>query len=69
MFGFFEAFFILMLQLDKIFNEIFYFFMFFVIDEFEMVDFSLFDFKVICDSGVLVFVGLKFFLETLVFDR
>ncbi len=68
MFRFFEAFFVLVLQLDKIFNEIFDFLVFFVVDKFEMVNFSLFYFQIIGDSGVLIFVGLEFFFETLVFD-
>jgi hypothetical protein len=67
-FRFFEAFFVLVLQLDKIFNEIFDFLVFFVVDKFEMVNFSLFYFQIIGDSGVLIFVGLEFFFETLVFD-
>ena len=56
MFCFFEAFFVLVLQLDKVFDKVFDFLMFFVVDKFKMIDFSLFDFEIISDSGVFVFI-------------
>lgn len=67
MFGFLEAFLVLMFQLDKIFNKIFDFLMLLTINMFQMIDFALFLLQVISDPGVLIFIGLELVLQWLIF--
>lgn len=68
MFGFFEVLLVLVLEFDKVLDQIFYLLVFFAVNLSQMVDFTFFFLQIIGDACVLVLVWLEFIFERLVFE-